>query len=120
MRYNIEYNNIKHYTYVNVSGEIRRDDAIFFLKKALEEARKYNCFHFIFDLRDTIIKDRISDIYETLSNLHSLGFGIHDKFATLFSIDDEKHSFAETVANNAGIRIKYFKNTEEAKRWLSN
>ncbi len=79
---------------------------------------EYSCNRLLHDVRDTEILDSTAETYQVPQIANELEFDRGIKVAILYSQEEEKHKFLETVMLNRGYRFRVFKNESEAISWL--
>lgn len=88
--------------------------------KALKAFAKEHCVkRFLVDTREGECQISIIGQYKlAYEQLPNIGFQKSWKLAILASPGDPSHDFLEVVGQNAGFRIRVFKQPERATQWL--
>ena len=94
-------------------------DAPVMMAQARPVIEEHSCTRILYDFRDTEIEDSTLGTYMTGDKAAELGFDWKFKAAVIFSEDEEKHAFVETVMVNRGYRIRVFRDESEGISWLA-
>jgi len=106
--------------HIKVSGNIHKNETTKMAIEGIALARQEKCQRFIVDFRNAELKDSQTEIYQFSSNLEQVGLKRTDRIAIIIAHDIAAYHFAETVAANRGwSQIKYFKDPEAARTWVS-
>lgn len=89
------------------------------MSKAKPIIEKNNCLRLLFDHRNAQVIDDVTNTFKAGRNADKLGFEKKYVAAILYSEDERKHMFIETVMRNRGYQIKIFDCETKAINWLS-
>jgi hypothetical protein len=94
-------------------------DASAMMTQARPVLEEHSCTRILYDLRDAPIVDSAMETYDTGNRAIELGFSRELKAAVLYSLDEKKHRFVETVMVNRGYKIRVFQDESVAIDWLT-
>ncbi len=124
MPYTISYNAEASIIELNVQGIVTLDGFKEIIFEGARLAKEKECFLILSDFREATIKLSTLEIFYLPAVLTELvvRFGIRaSKFrrATVIAREDADATFAETVLINAGQNSRFFKDIDEARKWLT-
>ena len=116
-KFNIKDRNA--YLQINLKGDVLRDDACSFIKKAVELAEQKNVYKFLFNAKQaTITGSQYSQQFFVLLDLNLIEYNRSYHAAILVNPDDKSHSFIVKVLKKHNHNVKLFTNAHKAKNWL--
>ncbi len=109
----------QHHVVVRVEGTITRKGAFEFNQTAAKLASEHAIEAYLFDLRRAINVESAADNYMIANkDAPEIAFSRSARIAVLHAPGDDSHQFIETVALNAGYRMKLFTAEQDALAWL--
>jgi len=123
MPHTITYNPDLSIIKIKFEGNITLNETKEIFSESLQIANEQNCFLFLSDYREAIMKLSTFEIYELpkiLSNVFVASkIPVHRlKRALVVAKDLEDYRFFEVVTANQGQNVKLFQDLDEAKKWL--
>ncbi|MBN1999034.1 hypothetical protein JW935_15855 [candidate division KSB1 bacterium] len=94
-------------------------DAPGMMKQVRSLAEEHNCNRLLLDFRSTEFPRSLFSTFETGSKAEDLGFDRKFQAAFLYSQDEERVLFIETVMINRGYIVKAVREENEAIAWLT-
>jgi hypothetical protein len=95
-------------------------DAPSMMNQARPVLEGHACTRILFDFGEAQIVDSTLRTYETGSRAKDLGYDQKFKAAILYSQDEKKHAFVETVMRNRRYNIRIFQDESTAISWLTD
>ena len=120
----ITYNPEIHILEITFQGTITPNELKETYLEALPIAIEKECFLFLNDLSEATISLSVVDIFRWPSILSAIGSQKRlntnlFRRAIILPINYSDSRFAENVAVNQGQRVRFFKDADGAKKWLS-
>ena len=123
MSHRITYSSEEGVIEVTVQGDFFLNEAKEIITETAQIAKEYDCFLVLNDMREATVKLSTVEIYEYPKTLAAIfassGLNVHKlKRAIVAKKDLNDYNFFEDVASNRSQSVKYFFDTDEARKWL--
>jgi hypothetical protein len=114
----INYIISSHVIHVHAEGNLTSNNGMEVAQQVLRLAEEHKCAHVLCDYRRTTFTESFTGIYENPKRYHAIGFPLRIKIAVIYTNDESKHVFWETVCPNRGFDFRVFKAEDKALNWL--
>lgn len=119
MGYETEYQSENGIVKVKIEGKLNFDIVRKYSTESTTLARRNKCDKFLIEHAGDDHKSETYHIHADRAELQQFGFTKTDRIAIVISLSKKDHLSLETAGYDAGwSNVKFFKNTEEATRWL--
>lgn len=119
MEFSIKYDEKNQIIKTRLKGNLSAKQAYEILIKMLKFGLLRKSRRFLFDWRDSAIKESRANISKFFKRIHKPElFDSQKKIALLYSDISIKHKFIEKAAREAGINLQVFSNNKKAVKWL--
>ncbi|MDA0745358.1 MAG: STAS/SEC14 domain-containing protein [bacterium] len=118
MSFRIEVDEVFQVVRVEASGDLNPDVGLQIAGEATAVAEPHGIKRFLYDFREMVPRSIAAEVYQLPSRMGEAGMDRSQKIAVVYTGDEERFRYFETVVRNAGFEVFLFTDIDDAMQWL--
>jgi hypothetical protein len=118
MSYQLNFERYPEYLHAIVTGTNDQESVKRYLQDIRAECKRLGCFRVLIDERLEGPRLAVDDVFTIASEGAMDAMGIFEAIAYVDPHMGQMAAFAETVAVNRGMPVRFFESVEDARSWL--
>jgi hypothetical protein len=116
--YRLSFERHPRYLHATVTGTNSRDVVMRYLADIKRECEKQDCYSVLIEERLDGPRLQTMDVFAIASEGSMRALGVFHAIAYVDQLMGDMADFAEMVAVNRGMPVRFFRNAEAAEKWL--
>lgn len=118
MDYQLTFEQHPEYLHATVTGTNDQESVMQYLRDIRAECKRLDCFRVLIDERLEGPRLAVDEVFTIASEGAMDAMGIFEAIAYVDPLMGQTADFAETVAVNRGMPVRFFDSVEAARGWL--